>query len=153
MSFIKFILIFFILFITNCSGNKVSNYHGANQLEAKYEKLKINLTNKNDILKIIGPPSSKSDFDKNKWFYIERLNVNQSLFKLGTKKLKKNNILVVELDTKGILINKTLLDLSDMNDLKFFNKITNKEFENNSIMYNVFSTLREKINSPVRKSK
>ena len=48
-----YILIFFI--IINCSGNKVSNYHGANQLESKFNKIKIDKTNKNDLLKIIGP--------------------------------------------------------------------------------------------------
>ena len=61
-------------------------------------KLKVNKTNKNDLIKIIGPPSTISDFDKNKWFYFERLKTNQSLFKFGTQKIKKNNILIVELN-------------------------------------------------------
>ena len=76
----------------------------------KYNKIKINITNKNDLLNIIGPPSTKSDFNKNKWFYLERLKTNQSLFKFGTQKIKKNNILIVELNKSGILINKKLLN-------------------------------------------
>ena len=82
----KFIIIFFI-FIINCSGNKVSNYHGIKKLENKYTKIQVNVSNKNDLIKLIGPPSTVSDFDNNKWFYIERLKSNQSLFKLGKQKL------------------------------------------------------------------
>ena len=33
------------------------------------------------LIKIIGPPSTISDFNKNKWFYIERLKTNQSFIK------------------------------------------------------------------------
>ena len=149
----KYLYILIFIFISNCSGNKVSNYHGTNKLENKFNKIKINKTNKNDLLRIIGPPSSKSDFNQNIWYYIERLKSNQSLFKLGTQKIKKNNILIVELDDAGLLKNKTLLDLNNMNDIKYLKNTTKKEYENDSFLYDVFSTLREKINSPIRKTK
>ena len=78
---------------------------------------------------------------------------NQSLFKLGTQKIKKNNILIVELNEKGLIKNKKLLDLNDMNDVKYLKNTTQKEYENDSFLYDVFATLREKINSPTRKKK
>ena len=146
----KYIFIIIFIFIINCSGNKVSNYHGIKSLEAKYEKIEINLTNKNDLLKLIGPASTKSDFDENKWFYLERLKTNQSLFKFGKQKIKKNNILIVELDNKGIVINKRIINLNDMNDIKFLNKTTKKDFKKDNTFYNVLSSLREKINAPTR---
>ena len=146
----KILYIILLLFIINCTGNKVSNYHGAKLLELKFEKIYVNKTNKNDLLKIIGPPSSVSDFDQNKWFYFERLKTNQSLFKLGTQKIKKNNVLIVKLNKSGILEEKKLLNLDNMNDLKYFKKTTSKEFKKENIMYNVFSSLREKINAPTR---
>ncbi len=102
------------------------------------------------MIKIIGQPSTISDFNTNKWFYIERLKKNQSLFKLGRQKIKKNNILVVEFDNKGILTTKKLLNLNDMKDVKYFKEITEKEFEQDNIIYNVFTSLREKINAPAR---
>ena len=74
----KKIFIFLFFFTLNCTSNKVSNNHGFISLEAKYNKITVNKTNKNDILDIIGPPSSISDFDKNKWFYIQRIKQNQS---------------------------------------------------------------------------
>ena len=149
----KLIYLILLIFIVNCSGNKVSNYHGSKILEEKFNKIEINQTNKNDLFKLIGPPSTTSDFDKNKLYYFERLKTNQSLWKLGKQKIIKNNILIVEIDNSGILRSKKLLNLNDMNDLKYFKKTTEKEFEQDSIIYGVFSSLREKINAPAKKLK
>tara|TARA_B100001250_G_C19391747_1_gene610883 strand:- start:166 stop:630 length:465 start_codon:yes stop_codon:yes gene_type:complete len=146
----KLFIIFLFFFILNCSSNKVSKNHGFISLESKLDKIYISKTNKNDIINLIGPPSSISDFDKNKWFYIERKKTNQSLFKLGIKKISKNNILIVEFDNKGILKDKKLLDLNNMNDIKYVEKITEKDFTKTNIMYGVLSSLREKINAPAR---
>tara|TARA_B100000579_G_scaffold388729_1_gene362060 strand:- start:1468 stop:1932 length:465 start_codon:yes stop_codon:yes gene_type:complete len=146
----KILLFFFLLLITNCSSNKVSNNHGFSSLDSKFEKITVNKTNKNDILNIIGPPSSISDFDKNKWFYIQRMKQNQSLLKLGIKKIKKNNILIIEFDNRGILVKKNILDLENMNDIKYVKDITEKEFKQNDILFKVFSSLREKANAPAR---
>ena len=82
---------------------------------------------------------------------MERLKSNQSLIKLGTQKIKKNNVLIVELNETGILKKKKLLDLENMNDIKYLENTTEKEFKNDSLLYDVFTTLREKINSPTRK--
>ena len=76
---------------------------------------------------------------------------NQSIFKLGKQKIEKNNVLVLELDNKGILAKKKLYNLDDMNDYKFVEKATQKDFSKNSFVYGFFSSLRDKINAPVRK--
>ena len=144
----KFIIIIIFLFIVNCSGNKVSNFHGSKQLEAKFNLIKLNVNNKNDLVRLIGPPSSISDFNNNKWFYIERLKTNQSLIKLGNQKIKKNNVLIVKMDKLGIVREKKLLDLESMNDVKYFKATTEKDFKKDNMLYNVFSSLREKINAP-----
>ena len=153
MFVIKFLYFIIFIIIINCSGNKVSNYHGVKSLDTKFSELKLNITNKNDLYKIIGPPSFKSDFNKNKWFYIERLKSNQSLFKFGTQKIKKNNVLVVEISKEGLLINKKILNLNDMNDVMYLKTQTDKEFQNKTVFYDVFSSLREKINAPIRSKK
>ncbi len=146
------IIIFLMLFLLtmNCSINKVSNTHGFSLLESKYDKISVNTSNKNDIRKKIGPPSSISKF-KNIWFFVERKKTNQSLFKLGSKKISKNNILVLEFDDLGILKFKSLLDISDMKDIKIVKKKTSKKFQQDDKMYNIISTLREKINAPARR--
>jgi outer membrane protein assembly factor BamE (lipoprotein component of BamABCDE complex) len=129
-----FLIILFII-ASGCKANKVSKNHGFISLETKFEKIQINKTNKNDLIKTIGHPSSISEFDENKWFYIERKKTNQSLFKL---------------DNKGLVENKKLIDLNNMNDVKYVKKITQKEFDQDNTIYNIFSSLREKINAPAR---
>ena len=108
------------------------------------------MTNKNDLIEIIGPPSTISEFDQNRWYYIERLKTNQSLIKLGNQKIKRNNVLVVELDSFGIVKRKKLLNLDNMNDIKYLNERTEKDFKNDSMIYSVLSSLREKINAPAK---
>ena len=146
----RFILIFVFIITTNCSANKVSKNHGFISLESKFEKIEINKIKKNDLVKVVGHPSSISEFDKNTWFYIERKKTNQSLFKLGIKKISKNNILIVEFNNKGLVKNKKLIDLNNMNDVKYVKKTTQKEFEQDNTIYNIFSSMREKINAPAR---
>ena len=144
------IFLFLFLFIVNCSSNKVSNTHGFTSLQAKYDRIIINKTNKNDIFKILGPPSTISNFDENKWFYIQTRKENQSLLKLGIKKIEKNNVLIVSFNNKGILDEKKILSLNDMNDIKYVKEITKKDYKQNNTIYKILSSLREKANSGVR---
>tara|TARA_B100001250_G_C19426050_1_gene625385 strand:+ start:69 stop:527 length:459 start_codon:yes stop_codon:yes gene_type:complete len=146
----RILFIFLFLFIFNCSSNKVSNNHGSISLQAKFTKISINSSNKNDILKIIGPPSSISSFDKNLWFYIQTKKENQSLLKLGIKKIEENNVLMVKFDNKGILEEKKILKQNDMNKVKFVKDNTEKKYRQNNTLYNVLSSLREKANASVR---
>ena len=148
----KFLYIILFLFTLNCSINKVSNIHGFRLLETKSEKIFISKTNKNDVRKILGPPSSISKFD-DIWFYIERKKTNQKIFKLGKKKISKNNILIIEFDNKSIVISKEILDIKDMNEIKIADKKTLKKYEQDNMIYNMLSTLREKINAPTRNKK
>ena len=119
----RYIIIFIFFFTLNCSFNKVSNTHGFRFSEAKFDKIVINKTNKNDVKKIIGPPSSMSDFD-DVWFYIERKKTNQSIYKLGKKVISKNNIIILEFNDFGLVSKKKLLDLNNMNDIRIAEKQT-----------------------------
>ena len=145
-----FLLILFFLITLNCTKNKVSNTHGIRLVENKYLNLIINKSNKNDVREIVGPPSSVSNFN-NKWIYIERQKNNQSLIKLGKKKISSNNVLVLEFNERGVLISKNLLNIDDMNEITQSKKLTEKKFDQNNIVYDIFSTLREKINAGTRK--
>ena len=147
------LLLVFLIFITNCSTTKVSNKHGSVYLEKKFDKISVNTTNKNDIVTLLGPPSTISSFDKNLWIYIERKKTNQSLFKLGNKKIEENNVLVVELNNKGLVENKLFYNLDDMNKINFEKTITEQGYTKNSYLYSFLTSLREKINSPVRNKK
>jgi len=135
-----------ILIATSCSMKPVDNFHGVSSLEKKQTKLSINKSNKNDIIKIIGAPSTKSIFDTDVWIYIENRKTKSSLLKLGKNLTLTNNVLVLEIDNKGILKDKKFYNIDDKNDIKFSKEKT-KMSEKDSFVYGVFSSLNQKINS------
>ena len=147
----RFLLILFCLFITNCTTNKVVKNHGTLSLEKKYNKIIASKSNRNDIIEILGPPSTESSFDDNIWIYIERKKTNQSFIKLGEKKIQKNNVVVVEFNEIGILKNKELYNLDDINNITFDKEITVKTHSKNSYIYSVLTSLREKISAPAKR--
>ena len=149
----KILLIIVLLLISNCTLNKVIKHHGVHFLEKKQEKLLLNNSNKNDIIKLLGPPSVKSTFDSDMWIYIERDTSSSKLSKLGKKKLLKNNVLILELDSKGLLVKKIFLNKDDMKNIKFTDSITDMSFKKRTFLYDFLSGLRQKINDPLGKKK
>ena len=145
----KFCLIILLIFISNCSLNKVVKHHGVHFLDKKQEKLILNSTNKNDILDKLGPPSTKSTFDSDIWIYIERKVTKTSITTLGQRKLIVNNVLILEIDDMGVLINKEFLDKEDMNAIKFSKRKTGVITSKDSFVYEFLSSLRQKINDPL----
>ena len=148
-----FFLLFLSFIFTQCSLNKVILHHGVHNLDKKQTKLKINDTNKNDILELIGPPSTESIFDNEVYIYIERKTSSARLTKLGKKKLLKNNVLVLEIDDKGLLVSKKFYDIKDMQNIKFDENITSVNYSKKSFIYNFLSTLRQKIDDPLGKKR
>ena len=128
----KLLIIILALILSNCSLNKVVQHHGVHNLDKKQTKLKINFSNKNDVIKLIGPPSTKSTFDNDVFIYIERKTSSSRLSKLGQKVLLVNNVLVLELDSSGLLLAKTFYNIDDMQKIKFDESITShsKKFSN-----------------------
>jgi len=152
MFHIRIFFIFLFLFTLNCSPNKVSNNHGYTSLQDKFDKISINKTNKNDILNIIGPPSSISNFNNDKWFYIERKITNTSILTFGKKKLTENNVLVLELNQAGLLTKKRIIDINNMNELEFAKNTTSSQLKGKSFLFNFMSSVRQKINDPIKKA-
>jgi len=147
----KIILFLLILALTNCSTKKLTKRHGLINLEKKKDKISIGKSNKNDVLEIFGPPSTISTFDENIWIYIELEKINQSIIKLGKKKINKNDSLIVKFDSRSLVENVNLVNIDNMNNLKILEKDTQMDLQKNSKLYNVLSSLREKINAPTRR--
>ena len=145
--------IIFIFFLQNCSLNKVVQHHGVHNLEKKQEKLFINKTNKNDIIKLIGPPSTKSSFDNDLYIYIEKKTSSSKLTKLGSKDLLINNVLVLEINNKGILTSKKLYTKNDMMKIKFEEKITSANYSKESFINRFLFSVRQKIDDPTGKKR
>tara|TARA_B100000787_G_C16074676_1_gene241581 strand:- start:71 stop:535 length:465 start_codon:yes stop_codon:yes gene_type:complete len=147
------IFITILIFFSACNLKKVEKHHGVYALDQKQKKLKLNKSNKNDILLILGSPSTKSNFDEDMWFYIERKKGNLSLKDFAKEKVIANNVLIIEFNNRGILTNKEFLNIEKMNNLAFSNKITESNYKTNTFIYDFLSSMRQKINDPLGKRK
>ena len=146
-------LILFILLLSSCSLNKVVQHHGVHNLEKKQAQLKINYTNKNDIIELIDPPSTQSTFDNDVYIYIERSTTGSKITKLGKKKLIKNDVLVLELNKSGILLSKKFFNKEDMNEINFTENTTSINYSKKSFIYNFLSSIRQTIDDPLGKKR
>ena len=148
----KFLILLIIsTFIQNCSLNKVVKRHGVQNLEKKSEKIILNQSNKNDIINLLGPPSTYSLGNTDTLIYIERSTSSSKLTKLGGEKLLKNNVLILELNNKGLAMNKVFFDKEDMQKIDFTKKTTKKFYSDRDFVYNFLSSIRKKINDPLGK--
>ena len=145
----RILLLITFLLIVNCKFNKVVDSHGIHFLDKKQQSLTINKSNKNDIILLLGPPSIKSKFDNDLWIYIERKKTRTTLFKLGKKKLFVNNVLFLEIDSKGLLAKKEFLDINDMKKVKFTDDVTDISYSKKSFVYDFLSSMRQKVNDPL----
>ena len=142
-------IIFLSLIVSNCSFKKVVKHHGVPFLEKKQLSLIVNKTNKNDIMEILGNPSTKSKFDNDIWIYIERKQTQSELKNLGRMKIFKNDVLVLELDNYGILKKKEFYNKDNMKKLKIAENTTEKGFRKSTFVYDFMSSMRQKINDPL----
>ena len=118
-------------------------------LNEKQSELIVNKSNKNDIRKILGNPSTKSKFDDDVWIYIERKQTQSRLKNLGKMKIYKNDILVLEIDKYGLLKKKSFYNLKDMNEIKIVSETTKSGLLKNRFIYDFMSSMRQKVNDPL----
>ena len=142
----KFIYIFLILiFIAGCQRNEVIKTHGISYLEKREKLINVNKSNKNDVIKIFGQPSTKGMTDDNLWIYIERTITRGKLLKFGRNYLKKNNTLILEFDKYGILKKKEFYNKDNMKKLTFTKNITENEIRKENFIYSFLSSIRLKM--------
>ena len=135
--------------VSNCSFKPVVKHHGVPFLEKKQSQLVVNKSNKNDIKKILGNPSTTSKFDNDLWIYIERKQTQSKISNLGQMQIYKNDILVLEIDDYGILKKKEFYNKDDMENIKVVEATTEAAFKRNTFIYEFLSSMRQKINDPL----
>ena len=135
------------MFISNCSLNLVDDHHGVYFLEKKIKKIQVNSTNRNDLIRILGEPSTKSSFDNDVWIYIERKITNTHFF--GKRELIVNNVLVLEIDDLGLLAKIDFYDIENMNKLNFDKDSTEISYRKKSFVYDFLASMRQKVNDPL----
>ena len=150
----RIILLIIFVFVANCKFDKIVNSHGVHYLDKKQKELIVQFSNKNDIIQLLGPPATKSKFNNDLWIYIERKKTRTTLLKFGKKKIFANNVLLLEIDNKGLLAKKDFFDINDMKKINFSDGKT-ETTSKKSFVYDFLSSMRQRMNDPlgVRKKK
>ena len=144
------ILLLLSFFLINCQNNKVVKSHGIIFLDKRESLIKTNISNKNDVINVLGQPHVKSIKDENTWFYIERTKIRGGVHKLGKDEFLNNNVLVVKFNKLGVLEEKLFYDKKKMNKHNFSKDITDNVVTRGSFLESFLSSLRNKMraNSP-----
>ena len=138
-------LLLILFFIIGCQRNPVIKTHGISYLDKREKLIFVNKSNKNDVTKIFGNPSTKGMTNDNLWIYVERTLTRGKLLKLGRNYLKKNNVLVLEFDKYGVLKKKEFYNKNDMKKLSFAKDITENEMRKENFIYSFLSSVRQKM--------
>tara|TARA_B100000963_G_scaffold320102_1_gene302404 strand:+ start:416 stop:877 length:462 start_codon:yes stop_codon:yes gene_type:complete len=144
----KKILIFLLaLIINSCTLNKVDNVHGVSNLKNKISLIKNNKTNKNDIIRILGP-LPVIDKKDNRWAYFE---VRETKTKYGKKEVYVNDYIEIYFDKYGIVKKFEFFDLNSMNDIKFAKEKTRSLGVKDTFAKNLLSSTRQRMKNARKK--
>ena len=143
--FLKITIVFIIL--SGCKLQEPLKTHGIVYLENRANKLIINKSNKNDVIKIFGQPQIKDSDNIDTWIYLEIILTKGKYHKLGKHIVKQNNILILDFNKYGILKNKKLLNKEDINQIKFSKKNTENELSQKNFIRSFLESIRQKMYS------
>ena len=142
---------FLTVFLSNCQKNRVIKTHGIFYLQNRAVLLKVQNSNRNDVIKILGKPHSKPLHEQNTWIYIERTRTKGRLLKLGRNVLLHNNVLVLKFDKYGVLEEKLFYDKKEMNKYKFAKAETENTVRRGSFVQSFVNSLRQKMRGNAKK--
>ena len=135
----------FLFFLANCQLQTTKKNHGIVFLENRFDKVKINKTNTNDIINIFGEPHSKSFHNDKEWIYFERVLSKGKYHKLGKNTLEANNVLVLKFDKYGILTDKKLLKKKDKKKVNFSKEETENDLTQKSFVQKFLQSIKTKM--------
>ena len=136
------VIVLISLLLYSCSLTPNMKMYGIANLDKRQEVLKVGLTNKNDVIQLLGETILKEQSGVDNWAYIETVETKNIL---GTTKIVKNNVLLLIFDNKGVLSKKKYLNINDLNELKIDQSITSSNAINDSFSKKLFSSMRKRM--------
>ena len=141
----KITLSFIFFILLGCQLQEPAKNHGILFLDNRSEKLIVNKSNKNDVVKILGQPHTKTFDEDDIWIYIERTLSKGKYHKLGRHTLKTNNTLILNFDKYGILKSKDFYNKEDINKIKFSKKTTSNDLSKKSFVETFLQSVKRKM--------
>ena len=140
----KFLVYLFIILV-NCQFQEPTKNHGILFLENRSNQLKAEVNNKNDVVRLLGQPHTKSISNVDDWIYIERVMTIGSYHRLGQNVLKSSNVLVLTFDKYGVLKDKSIIDKEEMNKIRISKSKTKNDLGKRSIVGDFLQSLKQKM--------
>ncbi len=141
--YIKLFLLFFILL--GCQLQEPAKNHGILFLENRSKELVLKKSNKNDVIKLLGQPHTKTFKNDDIWIYIERTLTKGKYHKLGKHEIKVNNTLILDFDKYGVLQSKDFYNKNDLNKIKFSKKTTENQLTKKSFVETFLQSVKNKM--------
>jgi len=131
----------FILFTYSCTLTPSLTSYGIPNLDQKKDIFVINYSNKNDVTKELGETILKEYINENIWVYSETQTRNNLL---GKKEIIKNNFLILEFNSTGILIDKKFLNKNDIKKIELDKSIIQTYSMEDSLSRRFFTSMRKR---------
>ena len=147
MFILKKIIILFTFFLISCTLNKIDIIHGISNLENKLKLIKPNLTNKNDIIKILGPSPLEYNKDR-RWTYFE---VRETKTKYGKRDIYVNDYVEIYFDKYGITKSIDFYNLKNMKKISFSKDRTKTLAIEDTFSKNLLSSTRKRMENARKK--
>ena len=130
-----------ILFTYSCTLTPSLISHGIPNLDQKKDILIVNYSNKNDVTKELGETILKEYINENIWVYSETQSRKNLL---GKKEIIKNNFLILEFNSKGILITKRFLNKNDIKKIELDKSIVETYSMEDSLTRRFLTSMRKR---------
>ena len=142
--FLTILLIYLFLF-SNCQLKPPKDVHGINFIKKRYEMIKINENNKNDVIKILGRPHIVDKDKTEKWFYLERILTRDRVYKINKKRLLENNVVEFSFNKYGVINSKKFYNEDNMNEIKFSKDVTENNISERSFIADFLQSVKQKM--------
>ena len=97
------------------------------------------------MINVLGNPHTTSVDDENLWFYFDRKIASGKLIKFGDVDLLENNVLVLNFNRYGVVVNKEFFDKQDMKEIKYSEMKTENPVTKDSFVTSFLQSVRQKM--------
>lgn len=137
----KFLTLIFFFLLINCKLNNSIESHGVSNLKSKINTIKVNITNQNDIVNLLGTTIVKDSFNKNIWSYYE---TKKETNFLGKKNTIINDVVILMFNDIGVLTEYETYDINNLKKLNFDDSVTEPKGIDQNILKSLLSSSKKR---------
>ena len=132
--FYKFLICTLLLMSFNSCAGRISN-HGVLNIENKINTIIERKLEKAEVEALLGPPSTVSSFEFNKWYYINNKIKHFAFFK---PEIIKHNVYELIFNSENQIIEINLYDEKDLNEITYNDDFTDTKGNKKTLLQNIF---------------